>query len=192
MTSLTISNTCDTVLRDKPTFRVAFKVAHMCHPHDMCHLLADVGWSACSQHWTHVWTHFTHTNTYLPFHWFLILGCGGTLTTATGAFSSPNFPLPYHPNAECYWNIRTNHGSQLLLSFSDFHLESSSTCSFDYLAVSSAPQSVTVSRQITLKLGFSLMIRNCWHGELKSISYIITITHLTQIIMIVFTDEWFH
>ncbi|XP_032366699.1 cubilin [Etheostoma spectabile] len=62
-------------------------------------------------------------------------GCGGMLTTASGGFSSPNYPLPYHPNAECHWTIRTNQGSQLLLSFSDFHLESSSSCSFDYLAV---------------------------------------------------------
>ncbi|XP_053268342.1 cubilin [Pleuronectes platessa] len=62
-------------------------------------------------------------------------GCGGTLATTSGAFSSPNYPLAYHPNAECYWNIRTSQGSQLLISFSDFHLESSSSCSFDYLAV---------------------------------------------------------
>ncbi|XP_070842448.1 cubilin [Chaetodon trifascialis] len=62
-------------------------------------------------------------------------GCGGMLTTASGTFSSPNYPLSYHPNAECYWNIRTSQGNQLLLSFSDFHLESSSTCSYDYLAV---------------------------------------------------------
>ncbi|XP_034025114.1 cubilin [Thalassophryne amazonica] len=62
-------------------------------------------------------------------------GCGGTLTAASGAFSSPNFPLLYHPNAECYWTIRTNQGSQLILSFSEFHLESSSGCSYDYLAV---------------------------------------------------------
>ncbi|XP_054478628.1 cubilin [Anoplopoma fimbria] len=72
-------------------------------------------------------------------------GCGGMMTTASGGFSSPNYPLPYHPNAECYWNIRSNQGSQLLLSFSDFHLESSSACSYDYLAVydgnsSSAPE----------------------------------------------------
>ncbi|KAF6722152.1 Cubilin [Oryzias melastigma] len=71
-------------------------------------------------------------------------GCGGTLTTATGGFSSPNYPLPYHPNAECYWNIRTNQGNKVELTFSDFHLESSQGCSFDYLAVhdgdsSSAP-----------------------------------------------------
>ncbi|XP_041824165.1 cubilin [Melanotaenia boesemani] len=62
-------------------------------------------------------------------------GCGGTLTTAVGTFSSPNYPLPYHPNAECYWTIKTSHGSQVQLSFSDFHLESSSSCTFDYVAV---------------------------------------------------------
>ncbi|KAM4534255.1 cubilin [Odontesthes bonariensis] len=72
-------------------------------------------------------------------------GCGGTLTTASGALSSPNYPLPYHANAECYWNIKTSQGSQLQLSFSDFHLESSSNCLYDYLAVydgnsSSAPE----------------------------------------------------
>uniref|UniRef100_A0A8C6WU56 CUB domain-containing protein n=1 Tax=Neogobius melanostomus TaxID=47308 RepID=A0A8C6WU56_9GOBI len=65
-------------------------------------------------------------------HWD---GCGGSMTSASGGFSSPGYPLPYHPNAECYWSIRTSPGSKLLLSFSDFHLETSSSCNFDYLAV---------------------------------------------------------
>lgn len=65
-----------------------------------------------------------------------VSGCGGTLTTASGGFSSPNYPLPYHPNAECYWNIRANQGSLILLTFSDFHLEASVSCNFDYVAVS--------------------------------------------------------
>ncbi|XP_053714419.1 cubilin isoform X1 [Synchiropus splendidus] len=62
-------------------------------------------------------------------------GCGGQLTTATGGFSSPNYPLPYHPNSECYWNIRTSQGSQLILNIDDFSLESSGNCYYDYLAV---------------------------------------------------------
>ncbi|XP_061094184.1 cubilin [Conger conger] len=62
-------------------------------------------------------------------------GCGGSLTTVTGSFSSPNFPLPYHPNAECYWHIRVSAGSRILLQFGEFHLEASSSCSYDYLAV---------------------------------------------------------
>ncbi|XP_065114614.1 cubilin [Paramisgurnus dabryanus] len=62
-------------------------------------------------------------------------GCGGTLTTSVGGFTSPNYPLPYHPNAECYWHIKTSAGSTLVLSFADFHLESTYDCTFDYLAV---------------------------------------------------------
>ncbi|XP_063063043.1 cubilin [Engraulis encrasicolus] len=62
-------------------------------------------------------------------------GCGGTLTTMSGGFSSPNYPLPYHPNSECYWLIKTSGGSRPLLTFGDFHLESSSGCAYDYLEV---------------------------------------------------------
>lgn len=74
----------------------------------------------------------------LPLHAYALihaLGCGGTLTTSTGGFTSPNYPLPYHPNAECYWHIKTNAGSRIQLSFGDFHLESSTGCYYDYLAV---------------------------------------------------------
>ncbi|XP_019897556.2 cubilin [Esox lucius] len=62
-------------------------------------------------------------------------GCGGTMTTSSGSFASPNYPLPYHPNAECYWLIRINPGSKITLSFDNFNLESSSNCVYDYLAV---------------------------------------------------------
>ena len=60
--------------------------------------------------------------------------------TWTGSFTSPNYPLPYHPDAECYWRIKANQGNLLRLSFSDFHLEASTHtgCRRDYLAVSSA------------------------------------------------------
>ncbi|KAJ8276925.1 hypothetical protein GJAV_G00069430 [Gymnothorax javanicus] len=69
-------------------------------------------------------------------HWDgTLTGCGGTLTTGTGSFSSPNYPLPYHPSAECYWHIKGNAGGRIQLSFGDFHLEGSSTCAYDYLAV---------------------------------------------------------
>lgn len=72
-------------------------------------------------------------------------GCGGVLTTSSGGFTSPNYPLPYHPNAECYWLIKTSAGSHITLSFGDFHLETSSSCTLDYLEVydgntTSAPQ----------------------------------------------------
>uniref|UniRef100_A0A3B5L191 Cubilin n=1 Tax=Xiphophorus couchianus TaxID=32473 RepID=A0A3B5L191_9TELE len=101
-------------------------------------------------HSNRLWIRF-HSDPSITSHGFIAhwdgtqTGCGGTLTTASGGLSSPNYPLPYHPNAECYWNIRTSQGSQVQLSFSGFHLESSSSCSYDYLAVhdgnsSSAPE----------------------------------------------------
>ncbi|XP_043916230.1 cubilin-like [Protopterus annectens] len=62
-------------------------------------------------------------------------GCGATLTTSSGSFTSPNYPLPYHHNAECYWLIKANGGSQIELQFDDFHLESSTGCIYDYVAV---------------------------------------------------------
>ncbi|KAJ3611231.1 hypothetical protein NHX12_021247, partial [Muraenolepis orangiensis] len=62
-------------------------------------------------------------------------GCGGNMLTTSGSFSSPNYPLPYHLNAECYWRIKSSQGSLLRLAFSDFHLESSGGCYYDYLAV---------------------------------------------------------
>uniref|UniRef100_A0AAQ4PGY7 Cubilin n=1 Tax=Gasterosteus aculeatus aculeatus TaxID=481459 RepID=A0AAQ4PGY7_GASAC len=91
-------------------------------------------------HSNRLWVRF-HSDSSVAFggftaHWDgTQTGCGGTLSTPSGGFSSPSYPLPYHPNAECYWTIRTNPGSQLLLSFSHFHLESSSACAFDYLSV---------------------------------------------------------
>ncbi|CAB1340813.1 unnamed protein product [Coregonus sp. 'balchen'] len=66
-------------------------------------------------------------------------GCGGTLTTSSGGFSSPNYPLPYHTNAECYWLIKASAGSLITLSFGNFDLESSTSCTYDYLALYNGP-----------------------------------------------------
>ncbi|KAG7279659.1 hypothetical protein CRUP_025762 [Coryphaenoides rupestris] len=55
-----------------------------------------------------------------------------------GTQTGEPYPLPYHPNAECYWHIKSSRGS-------DFHLEATGGCTYDYLAVydgnsTSAPQ----------------------------------------------------
>ncbi|TRY89102.1 hypothetical protein DNTS_004573 [Danionella cerebrum] len=91
-------------------------------------------------HSNRLWLKFTsdHSLTHRGFkaHWDgTLTGCGGTLTTSSGGFTSPNYPLPYHPNAECYWHINTNPGSRVELSFGDFHLEDISHCVYDYLTV---------------------------------------------------------
>ncbi|XP_029444624.1 cubilin [Rhinatrema bivittatum] len=62
-------------------------------------------------------------------------GCGGTLTTASGSFSSPNYPMPYYHNSECYWLLKASAGSLLEIQFIQFHLEGHRNCERDYLAV---------------------------------------------------------
>uniref|UniRef100_A0A8C3CRJ2 Cubilin n=1 Tax=Cairina moschata TaxID=8855 RepID=A0A8C3CRJ2_CAIMO len=62
-------------------------------------------------------------------------GCGGTLMTASGIFMSPNYPMPYYHNSECYWLLRGNRGTPFEIQFEQFHLENHSKCNFDYLAI---------------------------------------------------------
>ncbi|XP_040403063.1 cubilin [Cygnus olor] len=62
-------------------------------------------------------------------------GCGGTLMTASGIFMSPNYPMPYYHNSECYWLLRGNRGTPFEIQFEQFHLEYHPKCNFDYLAV---------------------------------------------------------
>ncbi|XP_062489682.1 cubilin isoform X1 [Pezoporus occidentalis] len=62
-------------------------------------------------------------------------GCGGTLITASGILMSPNYPMPYYHNSECYWLLRGNRGTPFEIQFEQFHLEHHPQCDFDYLAV---------------------------------------------------------
>ncbi|KAM6215214.1 cubilin [Rhynchocyon petersi] len=66
-------------------------------------------------------------------------GCGGNLTTPTGTFTSPNYPMPYYHSSECSWLLTASHGSQFELKFEDFHLEYHPNCTLDYLAVYDGP-----------------------------------------------------
>ncbi|XP_074652971.1 cubilin-like [Tubulanus polymorphus] len=62
-------------------------------------------------------------------------GCGADLTSSTGTFVSPNYPLPYSHSTECFWNIQVARGSRIKLIFSDMDLEDSSTCKYDHIEV---------------------------------------------------------
>ncbi|XP_040824205.1 cubilin [Ochotona curzoniae] len=66
-------------------------------------------------------------------------GCGGNLTTSTGTFTSPNYPMPYYHSSECYWLLKASHGSPFKLEFLNFHLEYHPNCTLDYLAVYDGP-----------------------------------------------------
>ncbi|MBZ3891922.1 Cubilin [Sciurus carolinensis] len=68
-----------------------------------------------------------------------LTGCGGNLTTSTGIFTSPNYPMPYYHSSECKWWLKASHGSPFQLEFEDFHLEYHPNCSLDYLAVYDGP-----------------------------------------------------
>lgn len=51
-------------------------------------------------------------------------GCGGRLTSATGSFSSPNYPLPYPSNRECIWDIIIQPGRYIHVEFhGTYHIE---------------------------------------------------------------------
>jgi len=49
---------------------------------------------------------------------------------------SANFPQGYPPRTDCVWHIIVEARHQVILTFSDFELEHSTNCRFDYLAVS--------------------------------------------------------
>lgn len=62
--------------------------------------------------------------------------CGGDLfATVTGRLESPNYPMPYRPDQECIWRIRTDPNYQVALTFDTFDLESHDNCSFDFVEI---------------------------------------------------------
>ncbi|KAL6069282.1 hypothetical protein STEG23_019741, partial [Scotinomys teguina] len=80
------------------------------------------------------------TNRGFSIYWDAVsTGCGGNLTSPTGLFTSPNYPMPYYHSSECYWRLEASHGSPFQLEFQDFHLEHHPSCSLDYLAVYDGP-----------------------------------------------------
>ncbi|XP_075684851.1 cubilin [Rhinoderma darwinii] len=69
-------------------------------------------------------------------HWeSATTGCGATLTALSGVFTSPNYPMPYYHNSECYWLLKSSAGNPLEIAFQHFDLESPRNCNSDYLAV---------------------------------------------------------
>ncbi|XP_071514687.1 cubilin-like [Panulirus ornatus] len=62
-------------------------------------------------------------------------GCGGLFTAPQGSIHSPNYPHLYDPHSDCVWTIRVNPQHVVVLNFSDFDVEPSTNCSYDYLSV---------------------------------------------------------
>lgn len=101
-------------------------------------------------------------------------GCGGILTSFTGVIQSPNYPDPYHHNAECVWKIHLSRGSRIRLAFVDVEMERTDECNLDYVEVYDEP----ITRSPPLA-------RVCHNGNLKgeitSQSNVVTIKMRTDV-----------
>lgn len=64
-----------------------------------------------------------------------ILGCGGIYTDDLGTIKSPNHPGIYSNEANCKWMIQAPPNSVVQLTFLNFKLEQSHSCSYDYVAI---------------------------------------------------------
>ncbi|MEE6466793.1 hypothetical protein FKM82_007054 [Ascaphus truei] len=101
-----------------------------------CHESPPVIISHSNRLWVKFRSDSSVTATGFAAHWdSASTGCGGTLTTVSGSFTSPNYPMPYYHNSECYWLLKASSGSILEIQFEQFHLESTTNCNNDYLAV---------------------------------------------------------
>ncbi|XP_077124414.1 cubilin [Ranitomeya variabilis] len=90
-------------------------------------------------HSNNLWVKFRSNpaSTYNGFeaHWEIAAtGCGATLTALSGAFASPNYPMPYYQNSECNWQLKSSSGNLLEIDFQHFDLAERFGCE-DYLAV---------------------------------------------------------
>ncbi|XP_018423622.1 PREDICTED: embryonic protein UVS.2-like [Nanorana parkeri] len=61
--------------------------------------------------------------------------CGGTFFTFERKFTSPNYPNFYSPNLDCTYTITAPAGYRIALSVTDFQVEYSWRCRYDYLQV---------------------------------------------------------
>ena len=71
-----------------------------------------------------------------------VAGCGGDMTAPTGSLTSPNYPQPYHHQAECTWRISVGRGSRLHIVITDLDMEQSDDCRYDYIQLYEGSSSV--------------------------------------------------
>ena len=61
--------------------------------------------------------------------------CGATLTSLTGVIQSPNFPNDYTNGLACVYVISVPDTYRVTLAFTNFDLENSTGCKYDYVEV---------------------------------------------------------
>lgn len=60
-------------------------------------------------------------------------GCGGLVSTASGAIASPNFPHPYPANVQCEYVVSVARGSRIVAHFVTLELDELPQCPLDYV-----------------------------------------------------------
>ncbi|KAL9979480.1 hypothetical protein ACROYT_G017151 [Oculina patagonica] len=91
--------------------------------------------------------------------------CGGSLTSTSGTFTSPNYPGNYPNNAHCVWKITVSRGSQVRIEFVYFLTERR----YDYVKVYVGRRLV---RHLTGRVGAKYKITSIQGtGELISIVF---------------------
>ena len=69
----------------------------------------------------------------------LLAVCGTTFTSRSGTIHSPNYPSNYANDVDCTSTVRGSPGEVIRVTFTDFNLESSSTCRYDYVELFDGP-----------------------------------------------------
>ncbi|KAF0028409.1 hypothetical protein F2P81_019496 [Scophthalmus maximus] len=70
--------------------------------------------------------------------------CGGFFNSTMGTVSSPALSMTnYHHNINCTYHIMVPAGKVVDLKFNTFHLEASSSCRYDYVAVYDGPDTLS-------------------------------------------------
>lgn len=63
------------------------------------------------------------------------IACGGNFFTTEGFIKSPNYPDDYIKLKDCTWIITVPVTNQIELNITQFSLEDSFNCRFDYLEI---------------------------------------------------------
>ena len=61
--------------------------------------------------------------------------CSATYYTAIGRLKSPHYPQHYPTKEDCTWIIHVKAGQQIMLNVTDFQIEYSKECRYDYLEI---------------------------------------------------------
>ncbi|XP_071443305.1 cubilin [Hetaerina americana] len=109
--------------------------------------------------------------------------CGGTYYSIIGMLVSSGYPNNYRNDMDCTWVINVPFGQQIKLNVTNFKLEASSHCSYDFLEIRNGGQATSplvgrycganITRQIT-SLGNQILIHFVTDSSISDAGFKIT------------------